>query len=110
MTEKLKSIININKDIKRPVYNTIAKEGKGIEELFNGIINKFKELEKAGHISQRKIDRYKVRVKNIIQESLLGKFWTRNKIEKLDLATNSLEDIKKSPIIAAKEIMESIDL
>ena len=110
LTEKLKSIININKDIKRPVYNTIAKEGKGIEELFNGIINKFKELEKAGHISQRKIDRYKVRVKNIIQESLLGKFWTRNKIEKLDLATNSLEDIKKSPIIAAKEIMESIDL
>ena len=110
LTEKLKSIININKDIKRPVYNTIAKEGKGIEELFNGIIYKFKELEKSGNISQRKIDRYKVRVKNIIQESLLDKFWTRNKIEKLDLATNSLEDIKKSPIIAAKEIMESIDL
>jgi len=110
LTEKLKSIININKDIKRPVYNTIAKEGKGIEELFNGIIYKFKELEKSGNISQRKIDRYKVRVKNIIQESLLDKFWTRNKIEKLDLATNSLEDIKKSPIIAAKEIMESIYL
>ena len=110
LTQKLKSIININKDIKRPVYNTIAKEGKGIEELFNGIIYKFKELEKSGNISQRKIDRYKVRVKNIIQESLLDKFWTRNKIEKLDLATNSLEDIKKSPIIAAKEIMESIDL
>ena len=110
LTEKLKSIININKDIKRPVYNTIAKEGKGIEELFNGIIYKFTELEKSGNISQRKIDRYKVRVKNIIQESLLDKFWTRNKIEKLDLATNSLEDIKKSPIIAAKEIMESIDL
>jgi len=55
LTEKLKSIININKEITRPVYNTIAKEGKGIEELFNGIMKKFKELEDAGYLLQRRI-------------------------------------------------------
>ena len=110
LTEKLKSIININKEITRPVYNTIAKEGKGIEELFNGIMKKFNELEDAGYLLQRRIDRYKVRVKNIIQENLLSKFWTSNKKEKLNRATNSLQNLKKSPMTAAEEIMESIDL
>ena len=110
LTEKLKSIININKEITRPVYNTIAKEGKGIEELFNGIMKKFKELEDAGYLLQRRIDRYKVRVKNIIQENLLSEFWTSNKKEKLNQATNSLQNFKKSPMAAAEEIMENIDL
>ena len=110
LTEKLKSIININKEITRPAYNTIAKEGKGIEELFNGIMKKFKELEDAGYLLQRRIDRYKVRVKNIIQENLLNEFWTSNKKEKLNQATNSLQNFKKSPLAAAEEIMESIDL
>ena len=110
LTEKLKSIININKEITKPVYNTIAKEGKGIEELFNGIMKKFKELEDSGYLLQRRIDRYKVRVKNIIQENLLNEFWTSNKKEKLNQATNSLQNFKKSPLAAAEEIMESIDL
>ena len=110
LTEKLKSIININKEITRPVYNTIAKEGKGIEELFNGIMKKFKELEDSGYLLQRRIDRYKVRVKNIIQENLLSEFWTSNKKEKLNQATNSLQNFKKSPMAAAEEIMENIDL
>ena len=110
LTEKLKSIININKEITRPVYNTIAKKGKGIEGLFNGIMKKFKELEDAGYLLQRRIDRYKVRVKNIIQENLLSEFWTSNKKEKLNQATNLLQNFKKSPMAAAEEIMESIDL
>ena len=110
LTEKLKSIININKKTNRPVFNAIAKEGKGIEELFNGIINKFIELEDDGNLLQRKIDRYKVRVKNIIKDNLLNEFWTSNKKEKLNQATKSLKNLNKSPMIAAKEIIEAIDL
>jgi len=110
LTEKLKSIININKKTNRPVFNTIAKEGKGIKELFNGIINKFIELEDDGSLLQRKIDRYKVRVKNIIKDNLLHEFWTSNKKEKLNQATKSLKNLNKSPMIAAKEIIEAIDL
>ena len=110
LTEKLKSIININKKTNRPVFNTIAKEGKGIDELFNGIINKFIELEDDGSLLQRKIDRYKVRVKNIIKDNLLHEFWTSNKKERLNQATKSLKNLNKSPMIAAKEIIEAIDL
>ena len=110
LTEKLKSIININKKTNRPVFNAIAKEGKGIEELFNGIINKFIELEDDGSLLERKIDRYKVRVKNIIKDNLLHEFWTSNKKEKLNQATKSLKNLNKSPMIAAKEIIEAIDL
>jgi len=110
LTEKLKSIININKKTNRPVFNTIAKEGKGVEELFNGIINKFIELEDDGSLLERKIDRYKVRVKNIIKDNLLHEFWTSNKKEKLNQATKSLKNLNKSPMIAAKEIIEAIDL
>ena len=110
LTEKLKSIININKRIKRSVYNTIAKDGKGIEELFNGILKKFNELESSGSLLQRQLNRYKVRVRNIIKDRLLSDFWTTDKINKLDKETKSLKDLKKSPMIAANEIMDSIDL
>lgn len=110
LTEKLKSIININKEINRPIFNTTAKEGKGIEELFKGIMNKYEELDSTGHISKRKKIRYRLRVKKIIQEKILNKFWTKKKITKLNSATESINDLKKSPIITAKEIMENIDI
>ncbi len=110
LTEKLKSIININKEINRPIFNTIAKEGKGIEELFKGIMNKYEELDATGHILKRQKIRYRLRVKKIIQEKILNKFWTKKKITKLNSATESINDLKKSPIITAKEIMENIDI
>lgn len=110
LTEKLKSIININREINRPIFNTTAKEGKGIEELFKGIMNKYEELDATGHISKRKKIRYRLRVKKIIQEKILNKFWTKKKITKLNSATESINDLKKSPIITAKEIMENIDI
>ena len=110
LTEKLKSIININKEINRPIFNTTAKEGKGIEELFKGIMNKYEELDTTGHILKRKKIRYRLRVKKIIQEKILNKFWTKKKITKLNSATESINDLKKSPIITAKEIMENIDI
>ena len=110
LTEKLKSIININKEINRPIFNTIAKEGKGIEELFKGIMNKYEELDATGHILKRQKIRYRLRVKKIIQEKILNKFWTKKKITKLNSATESISDLKKSPIITAKEIMENIDI
>ena len=110
LTEKLKSIININKEINRPIFNTTAKEGKGIEELFKGIMNKYEELDATGHILKRQKIRYRLRVKKIIQEKILNKFWTKKKITKLNSATESIKDLKKSPIITAKEIMENIDI
>ena len=51
-----------------------------------------------------------MRVKNIIQNNLLSEFWTSNKKEKLFQSNKSLKDLKKSPNIAAKEIMQAIDL
>ena len=110
LTEKLKSIININKEINRPIFNTTAKEGKGIDELFKGIMNKYEELDATGHILKRQKIRYRLRVKKIIQEKILNKFWTKKKITKLNSATESISDLKKSPIITAKEIMENIDI
>ena len=68
------------------------------------------KLENDGYLLQRKVDRYKLRVKNIIQDTLLSKFWTSDKREKLEQATKSLENLKISPMTAAKEIMDSIDL
>ena len=110
LTEKLKSIININKEINRPIFNTTAKEGKGIKGLFKGIMNKYEELDATGHILKRQKIRYRLRVKKIIQEKILNKFWTKKKITKLNSATESINDLKKSPIITAKEIMENIDI
>ena len=85
-------------------------KGKGIDELFKGIMNKYEELDATGHILKRQKIRYRLRVKKIIQEKILNKFWTKKKITKLNSATESINDLKKSPIITAKEIMENIDI
>jgi len=73
-------------------------------------MNKYEELDATGHILKRKKNRYRLRVKKIIQEKILNIFWTKKKITKLNSATESINDLKKSPIITAKEIMENIDI
>ena len=73
-------------------------------------MNKYEELDATGHILKRQKIRYRLRVKKIIQEKILNKFWTKKKITKLNSATESINDLKKSPIITAKEIMENIDI
>ena len=86
----LKNIIHnfsTNKKIEPPVFNTIANQDNGIVELFLGIQNHLKMMEKIGLVDDRRLNRYRTRVSDLIRESLENVFWTKEKIS-LDKTIN----------------------
>ena len=90
-----------------PVYATVASQGKGMDKLFDGIFNHLEKLDRYGLLVKKKKERYRNRVKKLIQDKLLGEFWTTDRIRKLDDATKSLDTITESPYSIANDILKS---
>ena len=105
----LKNIIHnfsTNKKIEPPVFNTIANQDNGIVELFLGIQNHLKIMEKIGLADDRRLNRYRTRVSDLIRESLENVFWTKEKISILNRTTRSLQSIQSSPVIMAQQLLD----
>ena len=110
LADTLKSMINAmgnNSKPDAPVYTTVASNGKGMDKLFNGVFEHLDKLDRCGLLVQKKKERYQNRVKKLIQEQLLGEFWTEEKIKKLDDATKSINTISESPYSIANDILKS---
>jgi LAO/AO transport system kinase len=90
-----------------PVYATVASQGKGMDKLFDGIFNHLEKLDRYGLLVKKKKERYRNRVKKLIQDKLLDEFWTKDRIRKLDDATKSLDTITESPYSIANDILKS---
>ena len=110
LADTLNSMINdvgnkSNLDI--PVYTTVASQGKGMDNLFDGIFNHLEKLDRYGLLVKKKKERYRNRVKKLIQDKLLGEFWTTDRIRKLEDATKSLDTITESPYSIANDILKS---
>ena len=90
-----------------PVYATVASQGKGMDKLFDGIFNHLEKLDRYGLLVKKKKERYRNRVKKLIQDKLLGEFWTTDRIRKLEDATKSLDTITESPYSIANDILKS---
>mgnify|MGYP001249099333 FL=1 len=90
-----------------PVYATVASQGEGMDKLFDGIFNHLEKLDRYGLLVKKKKERYRNRVKKLIQDKLLGEFWTTDRIRKLEDATKSLDKITESPYSIANDILKS---
>ena len=90
-----------------PVFTTVASDGRGMNKLFDGVFAQLDKLDRCGLLIQKKKERYQNRVKKLIQEQLLGEFWTEEKIKKLDDATKSIDTISASPYSIANDILKS---
>ena len=66
-----------------PVYTTVASQGKGMDKFFDGIFNHLEKLDSHDILVKKKKERYRNRVKKLIQDKLLGEFWTNDRIRKL---------------------------
>jgi len=86
------------------IINTTASNGKGIVELFNKVNKEIKSFEKLGIINNRRLQRYKNRIKSLVREKLENKFWIDSRKEFLDEVSNSIKSIKTSP----RMMMETI--
>ena len=110
LANTLSSMINaIGNDSKpdAPVFTTVASDGRGMDKLSDGVFDQLNEFDRCGLLVQKKKERYRNRVKKLIQEQLLGEFWTEDRLRKLEDATKSLDTITESPYSIADDILKS---
>ena len=110
LADTLSSMINaIGNDSKpdAPVFTTVASDGRGMDKLFDGVFDQLDEFDRCGLLVQKKKERYRNRVKKLIQEQLLVEFWTEDRLRKLEDATKSLDTITESPYSIADDILKS---
>ncbi len=104
----LKNILHILKkqDNREPsVFNTIANKQKGVLELFNGIESYLKVIDKEGLLDIRRLERYRKRVFDIIQNSLETSFWSRGKQKQLIDLTKNIDETSIDPHKVAKQLL-----
>ena len=110
LADTLSSMINaIRNDSKpdAPVFTTVASDGRGMDKLFDGVFDQLDKFDRCGLLVQKKKERYRNRVKKLIQEQLLVEFWTEDRLRKLEDATKSLDTITESPYSIADDILKS---
>jgi len=110
LANALSSMINaIGNDSKpdAPVFTTVASDGRGMDKLFDGVFDQLDKFDRCGLLVQKKKERYRNRVKKLIQEQLLVEFWTEDRLRKLEDATKSLDTITESPYSIADGILKS---
>ena len=110
LADTLSSMINaIGNDSKpdAPVFTTVASDGRGMDKLFDGVFDQLDKFDRCGLLVQKKKERYRNRVKKLIQEQLLVEFWTDDRLRKLEDATKSLDTITESPYSIADDILKS---
>lgn len=54
-------------------------------------------MESSGLLDQKRLDRHRNRVFDLVQEKLLDDFWTSEKRTALEQQTDSIDSIKASP-------------
>ena len=105
----LKNILHIFKkqDRKEPsVFNTVAIKQEGVLELFNGIELFLRMIDKEGLLESRKLERYRKRVFDIIQNSLETSFWSSGKRKQLIELTKNIDGTSIDPHTVAKQLLE----
>lgn len=108
LSSMLKNILhNFTKigKLEPPVYNTIATEKVGINELFQGMMSHVELMSDTGHLEDRKLDRYRQRVMSLVRQNLENSFWTNRRVSLLNEMTDSIDQINKVPHAMAQELL-----
>ena len=90
-----------------PVINTIASEGKGLDELYDGIEKHLVNMKSNGMFDTNRLKKHRMRVLGLVQEKLLDKFWSSEKLETLSYETHSIDSIKLSPYEISAAILKN---
>ena len=110
LAQSLKSILHsITKKshLEPPIYNTSADRNEGISELYKGLTDLTEVMVDKGLMNQKYLDRHRNRVLNLIQDRLLGKFWTQQRLDQLEDSVHNLSMTDESPYKVAKTLLDS---
>ena len=105
----LKNILHIFKKQNRrepSIFNTVAVKQEGVLELFNGIELFLRMIDKEGLLESRKLERYRKRVFDIIQNSLETSFWSSGKQKQLIELTKNIDGTSIDPHTVAKQLLK----
>ena len=92
-----------------PVINTIASTGEGVFDWYKLIGDHLKEMDKRGILESKRLERHRERIRGLIQDRLLSKFWSSHRLEQLEKATQSVASIQSSPYEIAEELLTAFE-
>ena len=87
------------------VVNTIASTGKGMDVAFDKIVSEIDNLIDIRAIDDRRLVRYRSRVRDYIRQSLEEEFWTDERKKKFENITKSIDTIEISPNSMVKKLI-----
>jgi len=87
------------------VINTVASTGKGMDVAFDKIISEIDNLIDIRAIDNRRLVRYRSRVRDYIRQSLEEEFWTDERKKKFENITKSIDTIEISPNSMVKKLI-----
>ena len=93
-------------DLIPPVFSTSANNGDGINNFYNGLNETVDLMKKNGLFSNKKLERHKNRILQLVQERLLTDFWTKKKLDELKRSINNINSIKVSHYEVMKKLFE----
>ncbi len=77
-----------------------------MDELAAAIQETLEAFEASGLLTEKRLERYRSRVKALVHEELLKGFWTSAKIKELEKRTESIESLDVSPHEASQALLE----
>ncbi|MCP4932260.1 MAG: methylmalonyl Co-A mutase-associated GTPase MeaB [Candidatus Marinimicrobia bacterium] len=109
LAQNLKTMLHTfskKEKLEPPVFNTAADRNDGVDELYKAMVQLTHVMKNNGVMTQKQLARHKNRVHHLIQDRLLKKFWTQEKLAELELSINSLESTQTSPHEVASYLLK----
>ena len=91
------------------VMNSTASVGEGIPEVFEKILTDIKVLSEDGTLENRRLSRYKDRIKDLISERLVKEFWTSSRVKLFKDITKSINSINAPPNAVLEKLISNFD-
>lgn len=98
---------NVADQPEHQVINTIATEGKGLNQLYDCIEEHLVNMKSNGLFDTNRLVKHRARVLGLVQEKLLDEFWTSEKLAVLSQETHSIDSIKLSPYEISSAILKN---
>ena len=109
LAQSLKAILHTftqKGKLEPPVFNTSADRKEGVADLYQGIIDHLALMKDEGVLKAKQLERYRNRIFNLIQDRLLRKFWTQEKLDQMELSIQNLELTNTSPHKVANSLLK----
>ena len=109
LAQSLKNILHSTFSKKKPepeVFLTSADRGDGIDSLYKGIEDVNDVFVNNGTLTEKRNNRLKNRVFQIVKDQILGEFWTSKKIDRLNKSIKNINNTNDSPSKIAKMMID----